>query len=65
MNSSNVMFKIELHTFLTFSKSSMSAISSRFGLADSFARREKTVGDIKFGGGPPCTKLTAMALPAT
>lgn len=39
-------------------------MSSRFGFAEPLTRRENTVGDRKFGGGPPCAKLTAMALPA-
>lgn len=55
--------KINIETFRTFSKSSRSAMSSRAGFAEFPTRRENTVGDRKLGGGPPCTKLTAMALP--
>ena len=42
----------------------MSAMSSSTGFAEPSTRRENTVGERKFGGGPPWTKLTAMALPA-
>jgi len=42
----------------------VSAISSSPGFAEPPTRRENTVGERKLGGGPPCTKLTAMALPA-
>ena len=39
-------------------------MSSRTGFAETSTSKEKTTGERKFGGGPPCTKLIAMALPA-